>query len=902
MAAGLPEYQDRITLGGAPTPGIQPIPQQPMPNFGDTSSIGKALSGLGAELTSVAAKMAEGEQNTRASEAMAGFLQDRAELTDRYSKDPDYATAGKRFQEEITWAQRNRLEAIDDPALRAKINLEMTRDTISASNKVQTAQFKRQADINVAALDQNGQASLAEAIDTDGPQRQAVIERYARDVERLRAAGWISAENAAQRGLLFKNNLDTADVIKLVQTDPAAAVKALNDPKQFAGIDPTKRASYLVAAEQRADAAATSQLTNTAAFHPEAASLAAGRVLSPAAGQKVFDNGIVSIESNGDPKAVSPKGALGLTQIMPGTARDVATSLGLKDVAALDDDALKKRLLDDQDLNLRLGRTYWNQLLTRYNGNLVLTAAAYNAGSGRADNWQKVAQDKFGPAPSPQQLASVVDIKETQDYLAKLYGRFNAPMDVKFSSPTAAMSAVNSVGSVLSQQQAREDTIVKAQASAIASSDPVTKLLQDGYDVAPARIQTYQATQQAAADRGDAAAAGRLRDLDYGLRMQPMIRQAWSTPPVQLDTAIHNMEAAVAGPGANPTQDQVNALTAFKAVRDEQIKRRDSEPVTLGGQNGGRYYTLEQISPDAQLDDNLVGALKNRDAQAQTANRIFGGNGSPFTAEEANGWRQRYADATPQERGQILGTLARGLSPDSFSAALPQIIKGENSKSQTPALTIAAGLYASAPDIAQSIVEGMNAQDTDKHYVPNGSDANGKAYQMQKGQYLPLGAFNRAARTDPSGPYAAMSAAIDARYAFLSAQAKDTAGDVVSSRLQQAIKDVTGGVLYHNGAPLIAPARGMDQRAFDGVMTGLSDDDLKGAQTTSGKYITADYLRGSAKMQSRGDGTYYLQLNRDDANPQYAVTKGGAPFVLDLRGRKPLAAVIDPFANIMPLP
>ncbi|EKS26730.1 transglycosylase SLT domain-containing protein [Afipia felis] len=902
MAGGLPDYQERVTLGGAPSPSIQPIPLQPMPHFGDTSAIGKALSGLGAELTTVATKLAEGEQNTKASEAMAGFLQDRAELTDRYSKDPDYTTAGQRFQEDITYAQRNRLEGIDDPTLRAKTSLEMTRDTITASNKVQTAQFKRQADINVAALDQNGQASLAEAIDAQGPERQAVIERYARDVERLRAAGWITAENAVQRGMLFKNNLDSADIIKLVQTDPAAAVVALNDPAKFSGLDPTKRASYLVAAEQRADAAATSQLTNTAAFHPEAASLAAGRVITPMAGQKIFDNGIVPIESDSDPKAVSPKGALGLTQIMPDTAREVAGRLGLKDVAALDDNALKQRLLDDQDLNLRLGRTYWNQMVSRYNGNVVLAAAAYNAGPGRADNWQKIAQDKFGPAPSPQQIASVVDIKETQDYLAKLYGRFGAPMDVKFSSPTAALSAVNSVGSVLQQQQAREDTIVKAQAAAVASSDPLTQLLKDGYDVAPARIQTYQAAQQDAANRGDAAAAGRLRDLDYALRMQPMVRRAWSTPPVDLDTAIHNMEARLSAPGANVTQDQTNALTAFKAVRDEQIKRRDVEPVTLGGQDGARYYTLEPIKPDAPLDDNLIGALKNRDAQAQTANRVFGGNGSPFTKQEALGWKQRYADATPQERGEILGTLARGLSPDSLSAVLPQIIKGENSKSQTPALTIAAGLYNSAPDVAQSIIEGMNAQDAEKRYLPSGSDANAKAYQVQKDQYLPLGMFNRAARTDPSGPYAALSAAIDARYAFLSAQAKDTTGAVSSSRLQQAISDVTGGVLYHNGAPLIAPARGMDQRVFDGVMTGLTDDNLKGAQTTSGKHITADYVRGSGKLQSRADGTYYLQLNQDNANPQYAVTKGGTPFVLDLRGRQPVQRSIDPFTNAAPLP
>lgn len=901
MAGQLPEYQDRVNVGAPPAPSIQPIPQQPMPHFGDTSSVGRAVSALGAELTAVADKLIQGQQNTKASEAMAGFLQDRADLTDRYSKDPDYATATQRFQEDITFAQRNRLEHIDDPTLRAKAALEMTRDSISASGKVQGAQFKRQQEINIAALDQNGQASLSEAINADGQERQAVIERYARDVKRLQDAGWIGAEGAYKRGVDFKNNLDTADVLKLIQHDPAGAVMALNDPERFAGIDPTKRASYLIIAEQRADALATQQVTNKAAFHPEAASLAAGRVITPMAGQKIFDNGIVSIESDGNPKAVSPKGALGLTQIMPGTAREVAAGLGLKDVAGLDDTSLKQRLLEDQNLNLRLGRTYWNQLLRRYNGDIVLTAAAYNAGPGRADSWQRVAQERFGPAPSPQQIASVIDIKETQDYLGKLYGRFGAPMDVKFSSPAAVMTATNAVGSVLQQQQSREDAVVKTQASAVASTDPVTQILQQGYDVDPSRLQTYQATQQAAADRGDAAAAGRLRDLDLALRMHPMIRQAWSTPPVALDTEIHNMEAALAAPGANPTQDQVNALKAFKAVRDEQIKRRDSEPVVLGGQNGGRYYTLEPIQPNATLDDGLINTLRNRDAQAVTANRLFGGNGSPFTLEEAAGWRERYANATPQDRGAILGALSAGLSPRTFAAALPQIVKGEVSAGDQPTLTVAAGLYPTAPAIAQSVIEGQQAMEADKRYVPFG-EANALSYRTSKDRYLPAAAFNRASRTDPAGPFVAMQAAIDARYAFLSAQAQDVSGAPNEARLRQAVTDITGGILYHNSAPVIAPSRGMQQGEFDGVLFSLKDEDLAGARTTGGKAIDAAYLRGSAKLQARGDGQYYVQVNRDDANPQYAISGDGRPFVLDLRNRRAASVTLDPFANAMPLP
>ncbi len=198
---------------------------------------------------------------------------------------------------------------------------------------------------------------------------------------------------------------------------------------------------------------------------------------------------------------------------------------------------------------------------------------------------------------------------------------------------------------------------------------------------------------------------------------------------------------------------------------------------------------------------------------------------------------------------------------------------------------MAAGLYARAPDVAASILQGVDAQKTDEKYVPAGTLR--PTYDAARASLLPAAAFNVAARTDPRGPYAAMQDAIDARYAFLSAQAKDVSGTLNSARLKQAASDVTGGVLSHNGAPVIAPGRGMTQSQFDRVLWGVADADLAGAQTTGGKPIDAAYLRSDARLVSRSDGTYYLRVNRDDANPQYAVAASGGPFVLDLRGRKP---------------
>ncbi|SDN20183.1 transglycosylase SLT domain-containing protein [Vreelandella arcis] len=84
-------------------------------------------------------------------------------------------------------------------------------------------------------------------------------------------------------------------------------------------------------------------------------------------------------ESAYNPNALSPAGARGLMQLMPGTAAQVSRQLGL-------DDPGPYGVLDPA-LNIRLGSTYLRDKLQRYQGNRLAAAAAYNAGPGRVDRW-----------------------------------------------------------------------------------------------------------------------------------------------------------------------------------------------------------------------------------------------------------------------------------------------------------------------------------------------------------------------------------------------------------------------------------------------------------------------------------------------------------------------------------
>ncbi|MDY7233126.1 transglycosylase SLT domain-containing protein [Hyalangium rubrum] len=123
--------------------------------------------------------------------------------------------------------------------------------------------------------------------------------------------------------------------------------------------------------------------------------------------------GLIREESRFNPRARSSTGALGLTQLMPATARAVAATLKMPTV--------NEQVLLQPAENIRVGATYLGQLLDRFEGNPAFAVAAYNAGPHAVERWQKAL-----PEAELDEWVEHISIEETREYVKRVLGSYGA--------------------------------------------------------------------------------------------------------------------------------------------------------------------------------------------------------------------------------------------------------------------------------------------------------------------------------------------------------------------------------------------------------------------------------------------------------------------------------------------
>ncbi len=125
---------------------------------------------------------------------------------------------------------------------------------------------------------------------------------------------------------------------------------------------------------------------------------------------------VMSVESNFNAFALSPKNAMGLMQL----TQDTAKRFGVR------------KPFDAQE-NIQGGMAYLRWLLAYFEGDLVLVTAGYNAGEGAVEKYK-----------------GVPPFAETQDYVRRVLERVGTaqhPFDAKVTAPSAAMKVINKTAS-----------------------------------------------------------------------------------------------------------------------------------------------------------------------------------------------------------------------------------------------------------------------------------------------------------------------------------------------------------------------------------------------------------------------------------------------------------------------
>ncbi|MFP3638108.1 lytic transglycosylase domain-containing protein [Paraburkholderia sp. SIMBA_054] len=183
---------------------------------------------------------------------------------------------------------------------------------------------------------------------------------------------------------------------------PKGAVPVMDGQGNFAGVAPMAGAAGVTAAQSRAQASGPAGFNLKEVWNPATGQMEYQPTtnIAAAAGGGVAgattpdQRAIVQTESNGNPNALSPKGAQGAWQVMPNT--QVNPGFGVQPAANT-----SRGELD------RVGRDYYNAMLQRY-GNPTLASVAYNMGPGATDSWMK-GGGQFETLP-----------QETRNYLGKV--------------------------------------------------------------------------------------------------------------------------------------------------------------------------------------------------------------------------------------------------------------------------------------------------------------------------------------------------------------------------------------------------------------------------------------------------------------------------------------------------
>lgn len=413
--AQLPQVTQRTIEPSGQTPGFQTVDYNPA-DFG--AGIGRALGELGQTLGEAARTERLLNQGRKGNEALDWSNKAKDELRPWIydtsdgilSKTGGNAMGSSGQMAAITDDIRRRYsEQITDPEVRDAFLKRWSSEEENAKD--------------LAARHELGQISEYKAETTKATLSQGLLDAY---------TGYNDPKSLelAKRNVLSAIRANTLGLPpEAVRVEEAKAVSQLHLAviARWAETDPNKALDYQA---EHADEIVGPDSVNAMKLIQPALQMrqadefiARGMTRENAAGNALWAS-VEAAESGGDPTAVSPAGALGVAQLMPDTAREIARSLGEAEIAGLSDSALKAFLTDPKnaEINRSFGKAYLTWQLKAFGGDTEAALVAYNAGpEGARDFLRHNTRLGRGPGQRDYNVPDRPKIKsETEGYVQKV--------------------------------------------------------------------------------------------------------------------------------------------------------------------------------------------------------------------------------------------------------------------------------------------------------------------------------------------------------------------------------------------------------------------------------------------------------------------------------------------------
>ncbi len=761
---------------------------------------------------------------------------------------PDYADAAKTFEErraELEGRTFGRLFGPDGDAARA----EALATTLSSRKRMAAHVAEKTASAANAAYQEGLTSQMQRAADAGSPaERQAQFDEHDKGVAERVSAGHLTAEQGQGQIRAFRRNIDIADLSRGTVKNPAAVLRQLDDPQQFASLTPKEREDYRASVQAAHDQRESLRAGERAKADPASAAATYALRFPVEKIPDVVDRGLIPQESGGNPRALSPAGAAGLTQFMPGTARMVAQQMRLDVFAGQSDEQIRQTLYANPALARDMAIFHLSDLTKRYNGSLPAALAAYNAGPGgegkpRADAWHRQAVAQFGPEYSAAQFASIIPIAETRNYVTSIYAKLGADPGRGGLSVAATYRASNAVQGVFDEERAALKSAARDLVSEQSDQrSSLAAMYRDGYAADPAAVARIKAPLEFAAAQGDASAVSELRKLADAEAMAPMVAQAFRMGPMQREAALAEMRDQASAGTMSP--DSYRRMTALETVHQKATELARSNPIHLVEREQAIPVTALP-APEAAAGPDFAKSVMLRGAAAQVSlNRT--GSDMMLKPQEAAAYKQAFEAMPPGRRVEMIATVKDSLD----AARLPgarTLFNGflKQVGGDSPELQVA-GLVASRdPKLATDILNGQALMGTE-------------GYATKKADIV--AAFNRALPPDafPAGEMPKVTAAALALYANDRQGSSHLFEPSDKAGIEAATKRLVGEVVSFNGHKTVMP---------DGATHGRMTDawsvlDRAMLDRIGAEPIDAGLVKDRGRLKPGGlkDGTFLIEV------------------------------------------